>query len=98
MKIPDLEQWHFTVELVVNAQIQSGVKIYSPPNIYSHVAIVDLNLLICCLRNASRKQINKWRTFRPLQICLELEIILKKWLSQLSLAINPAIMVVKNRK
>ena len=34
MKIPDFEQWHFTVELVVNAQIQSGVKIYSPPKIY----------------------------------------------------------------
>ena len=47
-----------------------------PQNI--HVKIVDLNLLICCLRNASRKQLNKWRTFRPLQICLELEIILKK--------------------
>ena len=24
MKIPDFEQWNFTVELVVNAQIQSG--------------------------------------------------------------------------
>lgn len=34
MKIPDFEQWNFTVELVVNAQIQSGVKIYSPLKIY----------------------------------------------------------------
>ena len=34
MKIPDFEKWHFTVELVVNAQIQSGIKIYSPPKIY----------------------------------------------------------------
>ena len=49
-----------------------------PPKYTKKLKIVDLNLLICCLRNASRKQINKWRTFRQLQICLELEIILKK--------------------
>ena len=37
MKIPDFEQWHFTLELLVNAQIQSGVKIYSPPKIYKKI-------------------------------------------------------------